>query len=166
MSAFHGILIFLVVQRLAELLLARRNTRRLLDDGAVEHGASHYPLFVVLHASWLAALALAAPPDATVDPWLFAIFVLLQAGRVWVIASLGRFWTTRIIDVPGAPLVRRGPFRLVRHPNYLIVVGEIAVVPLMAGLWQVALVFSVLNLMLLAWRIRIEDRALALRRPD
>ena len=92
--------------------------------------------------------------------------VLLQAGRIWVIASLGPYWTTRIIDVPGAPLVRRGPFRFVRHPNYLIVIGEIAVVPLMAGLLEVAVVFSVLNLALLAWRVRVENAALAPRRQD
>lgn len=166
MTVFHGVIAFLIAQRFAELWLARRNTARLLAAGAVEHGARHYPLFVVLHASWLAALILAAPPEAAVNPWLFAVFALLQAGRIWVIATLGRYWTTRIIDVPGAPLVRRGPFRFVRHPNYLIVIGEIAVVPLMAGMVEVAVVFSALNLVLLAWRIRVENAALAPRRLD
>ncbi|ANK81441.1 MAG: hypothetical protein TEF_11990 [Rhizobiales bacterium NRL2] len=166
MTVFHGVIAFLIAQRFAELWLARRNTGRLLAAGAVEHGARHYPLFVVLHASWLAALIVAAPAEGTVNPWLFAVFVLLQAGRIWVIASLGPYWTTRIIDVPGAPLVRRGPFRFVRHPNYLIVIGEIAVVPLMAGLLEVAVVFSVLNLALLAWRVRVENAALAPRRQD
>lgn len=164
MNAFHAVVAFLVLQRLGELWLARRNTARLLAAGAVEHGRGHYSLFVVLHTAWLVALVAAAPADATVNPWLLAAFVLLQAGRVWVIASLGPYWTTRIIDLPGAALVRRGPYRFVRHPNYLIVIGEIAVVPLMAGLVEVAVVFSILNLLLLTWRIRMENRVLSSRK--
>jgi methyltransferase len=164
MGAFHLVLAFLVVQRLAELVLARRNTARLLAEGAVEHGRGHYPLFILLHGGWLVALALLAPADAAIHLPLFVVFVVLQLGRVWVITSLGRYWTTRIITVPDAPLVKRGPFRFVRHPNYMVVIGEIAVVPLMVGLWEVALVFSSLNLILLAWRIRAEEEALAPRR--
>ncbi len=164
MNLFHLVLAVLIVQRLAELVLANRNTRRLLAEGAEEHGRRHYPLFVLLHGGWIAALVVLTPADATIEPVLLVVFVLLQLGRVWVIATLGKYWTTRIITVPGAPLVRRGPFRLVRHPNYLVVVGEIAVVPLMIGLWQVAVVFSILNLALLAWRIRIEEQALQPRR--
>jgi len=164
MNLFHLVLAVLIVQRLAELVLANRNTRRLLAEGAEEHGRRHYPLFVLLHGGWIVALVVLTPADATIEPVLLVVFVLLQLGRVWVIATLGKYWTTRIITVPGAPLVRRGPFRLVRHPNYLVVVGEIAVVPLMIGLWQVAVVFSILNLALLAWRIRIEEQALQPRR--
>lgn len=164
MGAFHLVLAFLVVQRLAELVLARRNTARLLAEGAVEHGRGHYPLFILLHGGWLVALVLLAPADAAIHLPLFIVFVVLQLGRVWVITSLGRYWTTRIITVPDAPLVKRGPFRFVRHPNYMVVIGEIAVVPLMVGLWEVALVFSSLNLILLAWRIRAEEEALSPRR--
>lgn len=164
MNLFHLVLAVLIVQRLAELVLANRNTKRLLAEGAEEHGRRHYPLFVLLHGGWIVALVVLTPADATINPTLLVAFVLLQLGRVWVIASLGRYWTTRIINVPGAPLVRRGPFRFVRHPNYLVVIGEIAVVPLMIGLWHVAVVFSVLNLALLAWRIRIEEQALQPRR--
>lgn len=164
MNLFHLVLAVLIVQRLAELVLANRNTKRLLAEGAEEHGRRHYPLFVLLHGGWIVALVVLTPADATINPILLVAFVLLQLGRVWVIASLGRYWTTRIINVPGAPLVRRGPFRFVRHPNYLVVIGEIAVVPLMIGLWHVAIVFSVLNLALLAWRIRIEEQALQPRR--
>lgn len=164
MGAFHLVLAFLVVQRLAELVLARRNTARLLAEGAVEHGRGHYPLFILLHGGWLVALVLLAPADAAIHLPLFIVFVVLQLGRVWVITSLGRYWTTRIITVPDAPLVKRGPFRFVRHPNYMVVIGEIAVVPLMVGLWEVALVFSSLNFILLAWRIRAEEEALAPRR--
>lgn len=160
----HLVFLLVAAQRLLELVLARRNTRRLLAQGAVEIGAGHYPLFVLLHAGWLAALVLTVPADAPVSWPLLTLFVLLQAGRVWVVASLGRFWTTRIVTLPGAPLVRRGPFRFVRHPNYLVVTGEIAVLPLAFGAWEIALVFSVLNAALLFHRIRVEERALAPRR--
>jgi len=158
------IIIAVAVQRLAELMLARRNTRRLLAEGGVEVGAGHYPFFVLLHGSWLIALFLVVPADAPVSWPLLTLFVLLQTGRVWVIATLGRYWTTRVITIPGAPLVRRGPFRLVRHPNYLIVTGEIAVLPLAFGAVPAAILFSILNAALLAWRIRVEDAALADRR--
>lgn len=163
MIPFWTIWALLVAQRLGELVLARRNTARLLAEGAVEHGARHYPLFVVLHASWLAALILLVPDGTEVGAAWLAVFIALQAGRLWVIASLGRYWTTRVIVVPGAAMVRRGPYRFLRHPNYLVVVGEIALVPLMAGLPEVAIAFSLLNLALLAWRIRVEERANATR---
>jgi methyltransferase len=92
------------------------------------------------------------------------VFLILQGARLWVLVSLGRYWTTRVITVPGAPLVRRGPYRYFRHPNYLVVVAEIAVLPIAFGAWVVAVVFSALNAALLAWRISLEDQALAPRR--
>lgn len=155
---------FVVVQRLFELVVARHNTRRLLAEGGVEHGANHYPFLVLLHAAWLVALVLVVSPTAEPNKALLGLFAALQIGRVWVIASLGRFWTTRVVTVPDAPLVRRGPYRFVRHPNYVIVIGEIAVLPLAFHAWTVAIVFSVLNLALLAWRIRVEDACLDERR--
>ncbi len=155
---------WLVVQRLGELAYARANTRRLLARGAQEIGAGHYPLFVALHSSWLIAMAVLTAPSPPV-PWLLlGAFVLVQAARVWVIATLGPYWTTRIITVPDAPLVARGPFRFVRHPNYLVVAIEIPLVPLILGLEWVALVFGAANLALLAYRIRVEDGALQPRR--
>jgi methyltransferase len=165
MSAVAIIIIVVVaLQRLGELVYAQRNTSRLLARGAVEIGRRHYPLFVLLHASWLLAIFIAVPRDASIDWPLLAIFVVLQALRLWVVATLGPFWTTRIVTLPGAPLVHNGPFRFVRHPNYLVVIGEIAVLPLVFGAWGIAIVFSLLNLALLAWRIRIEEAALAPRR--
>lgn len=164
MGAFHYIVAFLVAQRLVELWLANRNARRLIARGGVEHGAAHYPLFVLLHGSWLAVLAIAAPAEIRLDPLLLAGFVLLQLARLWVIWSLGPYWTTRIVTLPDAPLVRRGPYRFMRHPNYLVVIGEMALVPLLGGLVWIAVVYSILNLALLAWRVRIEDRTLAPRR--
>jgi methyltransferase len=162
-------LLYLVVglvalQRLCELAWSRRNERRLRAEGAIEHGRGHYPLFVILHAGWLAALALTVEPAAPVRWGWLAVFVLMQILRVWTIASLGRYWTTRVLTLPGRPLARRGPYRWLRHPNYLIVVVEIAALPLAFGAWQLAGVFSGLNLMLLWHRIRVEDAALAERR--
>jgi methyltransferase len=158
------IILLVALQRLLELVYAERNTRRLMAAGAIEIGRGHYPLFILLHGSWLVALMLFVPSDAPVNGPLIGLFILLQLARVWVVGTLGRFWTTRIISLPGAPLVARGPYRFVRHPNYLVVIGEIAVLPLAFGAWQIALLYSVLNLALLAWRIRAENGALAARR--
>ncbi len=154
----------LVVQRLAELAFARANTKALRARGAREIGAEHYPVMVALHASWLIAMAVFTEPSPPV-PWLLlGAFVLVQAARLWVIATLGPYWTTRIITVPDAPLITGGPFRFVRHPNYVVVAVEIPLVPLLLGLEWVALVFGVANLAMLAYRIRVEDQALRPRR--
>lgn len=160
MSAAAIILALVTLQRLAELVVARRNSRALIAEGAHEVGAGHYPLIVAVHALWLAALWWLAPGRVVIWP-LIGLFLLLQGGRLWVLATLGRRWTTRIIVLPGAPLVAGGPFRFVRHPNYLVVIAEIAVLPLAFGLWQVALLFSALNAAVLTVRIRAEERALA-----
>lgn len=150
---------FLTLQRLGELRLARRNTARLRAAGAYEVGAGHYPLIVALHASWLATLwALGWDADVS-RPWL-AAFVLLQLARLWILATLKGRWTTRVLVVPGEALVVGGPFRLMRHPNYAVVLAEFIVVPMALGLVLVALFFTILNAALLAWRIREEDRAL------
>jgi methyltransferase len=156
-----GILILALVtlQRLGELWLSNRNTRRLLAHGAREVARSHYPLIVAVHASWLAALWWLAP-DRPIEAFWLALFILLQLGRIWVISTLGPRWTTRIIVLPDSPLVRSGPYRFLNHPNYVVVAGEIAVLPLAFGLWQVALIFTVLNTAVLAIRIRQENRAL------
>lgn len=151
-------------QRLWELWLADRNTKRLLADGAVEVGAAHYPLFILLHASWLAAIAIVTPWTMVPNLWWLGLYLVLQLGRLWVISTLGRFWTTRIITLPAAPLVRSGPYRFVRHPNYVVASLEIAVLPLVFGQVWIALAWSVANALLVAWRIRIEDRALNERR--
>lgn len=158
------IIALVALQRLAEVWLAARNTRLLKAEGAIEIGARHYPLFILLHASWLLAILLTTPDDTKVDWWMLSAFVILQLGRVWVIATLGRFWTTRIISIPGVPLIKKGPYRFVSHPNYLVVTGEIALLPMVFGNWQVAIIWSVLNALLLAWRIRLEETALAGRK--
>jgi methyltransferase len=163
MSLPHWLVALVAVQRLLEIVYSRRNYRQLLAQGGVEVGAGHYPLLIVLHVAWLASLWVLVPPDAPVAwPWL-ALYVLLLAGRIWVMASLGRYWTTRIVHLPGVPLIRAGPYRSIRHPNYVVVAGEVAVVPLALDAWRIALVFSVLNAAVLVWRIRVENRSLAAR---
>ena len=152
------------IQRVSEFLYARRNTAALLARGGVEVGAAHYPLFILVHGAWLLSLVMLVPSERTPAwPWL-GLFILLQLCRLWIIWSLGPYWTTRIVTVADAPLMRRGPYRLMRHPNYAVVAAEIAVLPLAFGAWQIALVFSALNAALLAWRIRVEESALAPRR--
>lgn len=156
-----GILILALVtlQRVGELWLSKRNTTRLLAQGAREHGPGHYPLAIAVHAAWLLALWVLAVRRPVDILWL-AVFLVVEVGRIWVLASLGSRWTTRIIVLPDAPLVRRGPYRFVNHPNYVVVAAEIAVLPLVFGLWQVALPFSLLNAGVLAIRIRAENAAL------
>jgi methyltransferase len=159
-----AVVALVAIERLVELWYAQRNTRALIEEGGVEVGGGHYPLIVALHAAWLIAIVATVPADAVVSVPLLVLFAILQGFRAWVLLSLGRFWTTRVITVPGAPLVRRGPYRLLRHPNYVVVAAEIAVLPLAFGTWVVALVFSALNGALLAWRISVENQALAPRR--
>lgn len=164
MSVLAIVLALVAVQRGAELVLAMRNTRRLRTLGAYEIDPGGYRWIVLLHAAWLASMA-AAIPAATPPSWsLLAVYAMLQLARVWVISSLGRRWTTRVMVLPGAALVRKGPYRLLRHPNYAVVAGEIAVLPLAFGAAGIALLFSLCNLVLILRRIRIEDAALALQR--
>lgn len=136
----------------------------MLARGAVEVGAGHYPLIVGLHGAWLAGLWALGWNQPISLPWL-ALFIALQLLRVWVIATLGERWTTRIVVLPGAPLVRRGPYRFLDHPNYAVVVAEIAVLPLAFGLIGYAILFSFLNATVLWIRIRAETRALATASP-
>jgi methyltransferase len=159
MSFAAIILAFVTLQRIGELVLARRNTEKLMARGAVEVGASHYPLIVALHTAWLAALWLFGR-DQAVNLAALAIFVMLQGLRLWILATLGSRWTTRIIVVPGEPLIASGPYRYFSHPNYAVVVGEIAILPLALHLPLIALTFTILNAAALVFRIRLEAHAL------
>lgn len=154
-----AILAFVTLQRLGELVLADRNTRKLLAAGGVETGANHYPVIVGLHAAWLIGLWIMAWDRPAELGWVI-VYAGLQVLRVWTLASLGSRWTTRIITVPGETLVRRGPYRFISHPNYVVVAAEIAVLPLAFGLWPYALAFSILNASALWIRIRAESAAL------
>jgi methyltransferase len=152
-------------QRLFELRLSRRNERRARARGAVERGAGHYPWMVALHVLWLLSTLLEGllrgPVFPVYWPVPLALFLLVQPLRYWAIFSLGERWNTRILVVPGERLVRRGPYRYLSHPNYVVVTAEVLTFPLIFGAWITALVFSALNAALLYVRIREENRALA-----
>lgn len=160
MSLASIILLLVTLQRLGELVLSNYNTRRLLARGAIEIGASHYPLIVSVHTAWLIALWIWGRDQDVILPAL-AGFIVLQGLRLWILATLGPRWTTRIIVLPGEPLVASGPYRYLAHPNYAVVTGEIALLPLALHLPMLALVFTALNAVVLAIRIRIEARALS-----
>jgi len=154
------LLVYLTLERGIELIVARRNTAALLANGAYERGRRHYPAMVALHASWLIAMWTFGWNHAIQPEWL-AAFAVLQAARGWVLVTLGRRWTTRIIVVPGEAPVTAGPYRFVRHPNYLVVALELPCASLAVGLGWQAVLFCALNLAMLAWRIRSEDAAWA-----
>ena len=160
MSFASIILVLVTLQRLGELVIARANTRKLLGRGAIEVGANHYPSVVLVHAAWLIALWIWGR-DQDVNLVALAVFVVLQGLRLWVLATLGSRWTTRIIVLPGEPLVASGPYRYLSHPNYAVVAGEIALLPLALHLPLLALVFTVLNAAVLVIRVRAEARGLS-----
>ncbi|WP_164114322.1 isoprenylcysteine carboxylmethyltransferase family protein [Sphingorhabdus sp. Alg239-R122] len=156
----YAILIFLTLQRALELVYANRNTKALLARGAREHGRSHYPAMVAIHAAFLVSLfAFTRPYDSIIWP-LAILFLLLQAARIWVLATLGPYWTTRIISAPDFPRVLAGPFQYVTHPNYLVVTLEILTIPLIFGHIWIAVIFTALNAAILYVRIAAEDRVL------
>lgn len=159
-----AILALIALQRVAELAWSRQNTRRLLARGGIEHGRGHYPVLIAVHVAWFAAIAIWVPRDAAIDGWMLGTCLVLQAFRAWTMVSLGEYWTTRIVSVPDAPLVRGGPYRFFRHPNYFVVMAEIVVLPLVFGALWIAAVFAVLNGAALAWRIAVEEAALKERR--
>jgi methyltransferase len=154
------ILVLVTLQRLGELALSRYNTGKLKARGAIEVGANHYLLVVVVHAAWLITLWVCGR-DQDVNLVAIALFIALQGLRLWILATLGPRWTTRIIVLPGEPLVASGPYRYFAHPNYAVVVAEIALLPLALHLALVALIFTILNAAVLIIRIRVETRALA-----
>ena len=160
MSFASIILVLVTLQRLGELVIARANTRKLLGRGAIEVGANHYPLVVLVHAAWLIALWIWGR-DQDVNLVALAAFAVLQGLRLWVLATLGSRWTTRIIVLPGEPLVASGPYKYLSHPNYAVVAGEIALLPLALHLPLLALVFTALNAAVLVIRVRAEARGLS-----
>lgn len=153
------------VERCAELVVARRNAGIARSHGAVEYGRSHYPLMVLLHAGLLAGVVtevwIRRPAmPVGISAALFVLLLAAQALRWWCIASLGAQWNTRILVIPGAGPVRHGPYRRLRHPNYVAVVAEGVVLPLIGGAWITAVAFTAANLALLTWRVRTENHAL------
>jgi methyltransferase len=153
------ILALVTLQRLVELYIAQRNTKRLLANGGIEVSSGHYPLIVLFHAAWLGGLWYMVWGEVVSWPLALA-YLVLQAARGWIIAALGSRWTTRIIVVPGETLSVAGPYKYFRHPNYMIVAAEIFILPLVFHMWWFAIIFGCINLALLFWRIREEERAL------
>jgi methyltransferase len=162
----EAVLILTVVslQRLGELILSRHNTKGLLDEGAWEAAPGHYPFLVALHASWLGGLWLLAP-GRPVDVGFLLAYLAVQPLRIWILATLEGRWTTRIIILPNSPLVRHGPYAVISHPNYLVVVAEVALLPMAFHLGWYALIFSALNAAILLVRIHAENIALGIARP-
>lgn len=166
MTAAAIVLALVTLQRLGELALSHFNIRKLLARGAVEIAPGHYPLLVAIHAAWLIALWIWGR-NQPVNVAALCGFAVLQGVRLWVLATLGARWTTRIIVLPGEPLIKAGPYRYCRHPNYAVVAGEIALLPLALNLPMLALIFTILNALAMAIRIRAETRALAaVREPS
>lgn len=158
----HMVVGFLIVQRLFELAVSSRNSRRLKEQGGVEYGGQwDYRLMVALHVGWLLAILAMVDRATPASPVLVGVFVALQVARLWVIATLGPMWTTRVVAVPGTSRIVTGPYRFGRHPVYVVAALEIAVVPLMFGEWALALVVTALKLLALRTRIQIENQALA-----
>lgn len=160
MTVLYAIIALVVVERLAELAIARRNTALLIAGGGVEHGRGHYPLLVILHGCWLLAMVILIPENTRPNWWLLGIFLALQPVRYWIIATLGQRWTTRLIVMPDTQPIQTGPYRWLRHPNYAVVAAEILLLPLAFGAWEIALGFSALNAAILSIRISAENRAL------
>lgn len=166
MQWFFWVLFFAVAaQRLGELQLAARNGRRLRQQGAVEWGAKHYPIIVVIHVffflSWWVEVVYVQPPVPVWWPVPLGIFLLTQALRIWVLATLGPFWNTRILVIPGMRSIQHGPYRWLRHPNYVAVILEMVTLPLIFGAWFSALVPTAIHLaFLLRVRIPVENAAL------
>lgn len=164
MTFAYALIALVAAERILEVLHSNRNTRALLTRGGVEHAPEQYPVIVALHVAWFAAILFFLPRPLIIWWWALGLFLAMQGLRVWVMLSLGPWFSTRIVTVADEPLVASGLYRLTRHPNYAIVAGEVALLPLVFGEIWVAVGFSVLNAAALAWRIRAEDRALAPRR--
>ena len=159
-NAFYIIIIFICIQRLIELIYSNYNTKKLLNKGAKEYYKGHYPLFIILHSSWLASLVIFISPNSSINHNLLLIFILLQFLRLWVLLSLGQYWTTRIIRLNGSKLIKKGLYKWFKHPNYIIVFLELLILPLVFGSWVLAIIFTIFNSLLLLYRISLENKVL------
>jgi len=153
---------FVILLRIGELVLSKSNEKWLLRNGAVEYGQKHYPFIVALHVLFIISVIFeySRQPNPTYSLFFIIFYFVLLAFKAWVILSLGKFWNTRIYHVPNIPLIKKGPYRYFKHPNYLIVIAEIAVIPLIFNLYYTAITFSLLNAIMLFTRIKEENIAL------
>ncbi len=160
LNTYYIIILFICIQRLIELLYSNYNTKKLINKGAKEYYKKHYPLFIILHASWLASIIIFISPNSSINYILLSIFILLQFLRIWVLFTLGQYWTTRIIRLKGSKLVTKGLYKWFKHPNYIIVFFELLILPLVFGYWTLALIFTIFNSLLLFYRIHLENKIL------
>jgi methyltransferase len=160
--AFILFILVVIFLRIAELLLSKRNEIWLLQNGAVEYGHKHYPFIVALHVSFFIALAIDYYTQQSVSfsPFFLTLYVVLIAFKVWIVLSLGKFWNTKIYHIPGLPLQKKGLYKYIQHPNYLVVVAEIVLIPLVFHLYFTAIIFSLLNAIMLYVRITAENKVL------
>jgi len=158
--------ILLLAQRGLEEIYSAKNTKALLAGGAREVGAQFYPVVATTHLGWIAGLFLVVSPNANISWPLLALYLLLQGVRYWVIASLGRYWTHRIITLDTAPIVKTGPYGFIRHPNYVVTLVETMLLPLVFGAWGLALIMTAIWAAVLHYKIMLEDAALASRRAS
>lgn len=160
------ILSFVIIQRISELYISYKNTKILLSEGFLEFYPGHYPLIVAMHTTWLAALIFSVNEKAEINELLLFFYVALQFARYYIIGTLGKYWTTRIIRNPEKPLINNGIYKYIKHPNYLVVAFEIYLLPLVFDLWMQSLLFGTLNLFVLALRIYYENKVLLLSTQD
>mgnify|MGYP001445338882 CR=1 FL=1 len=159
-NIFYLILIFIVLQRIAELTYSNYNTKRLILEGAKEYYKDHYPLFIILHGTWIISIIFFIPHNTSANIFFLIVFIILQILRVWVIITLGKYWTTRIIRIKNSTLVKKGPYKFIKHPNYLIVFFEILILPLIFSATELSIIFTILNALLLLYRIKLENKAI------
>ncbi|MBV8391153.1 MAG: hypothetical protein JO080_15215 [Mucilaginibacter sp.] len=161
--AFIIFIAFLIVQRLTELYISKRNEKWLLSQGAIEYGREHYPFILALHSLFILSLVAEyfLRGGQSISYIFLLLFVLLLMFKYWVLSSLGSYWNTKIYRVPGSAAVRKGPYKLFKHPNYVDVVLEIAIIPLVFHLYYTAIIFSVLNAIMLSVRIKVENKVWA-----
>lgn len=163
---FYGLLLLLIVQRITEMFIAKRNEKWLLNRGGVEHGSEHYPYIVALHVMFLLSLLLEVNilhKEVTVLWYILVpILAFTQLIRYWAVMSLGSYWNTKIIIVPNDLVVLKGPYQYMRHPNYVVVAVEIFFIPLLYQAYFTAILFSVLNIVIMTIRIPAEEKALQL----
>jgi methyltransferase len=158
--AFAIFITFFVLQRISELFIARRNEKWLLSQGAIQYGQSHYHFMIALHTLFIVSIIteynLSGHPS--ID-WLFLVlFILVLSFKFWALSSLGKYWNTKIYRIPGVYPVKKGPYKFLKHPNYMEVVCEIAIIPLVFHLYYTAVIFTVLNAVMLWVRISVENK--------
>jgi len=160
---FIPFILFVITQRLSELYIARRNEKWLRSQGAVEYGKSHYPYIVALHTLFIISIIAEyiLRPGLSMDYIFLLLFILLLAFKFWALSSLGKYWNTKIFRVPGSGPVKKGPYKLFKHPNYFIVICEIVIIPMVFHLYYTAIIFTVLNAIMLTVRIRVENKVWA-----